>query len=106
MSYTDAPTRLKAELDDVLKLQEDVEIIENGIETTQKAIRQLRGHPTTFQVLKDLKDTQQTLTKQVEDLYASLNVGDRFAELRGLDREDYFCRSSSSPSLNSTYKMY
>ena len=74
---TDAPARLKKELDSVLKLQ-------STIDTTDDAICRLADR-FSKSTLESLNCTQERLKEKVEQLYSSLNIPDSFPELENVD---------------------
>ena len=76
---TDAPARLKKELDSVLKLQ-------STIDTTDDAICRLADR-FSKSTLESLNRTQERLKEKVEQLYSSLNIPDSFPELENVDLE-------------------
>jgi len=76
---TDAPARLKKELDSVLKLQ-------STIDTTDDAISCLADRFSKSS-LESLNRTQERLKEKVELLYSSLNIPDSFPELENIDLE-------------------
>ena len=84
MIWTDAPTRLKKELDKVLALQGDVDAIESALNSTRTAVAQGEAPAAALSALASLKRTHNHLLKKVENLYTSLNVHDSFPELNGL----------------------
>ena len=84
MTWTDAPTRLKKELDKVLALQGDVDAIELALNSTRTAVAQGEAPTAALSALASLDRTHNHLLKKVENLYTSLNVHDSFPELNGL----------------------
>jgi hypothetical protein len=82
--WTDAPTRLKKELDKVLALQGDVDAIESALNSTRTAVAQGEAPTAALSALASLERTHNHLLKKVENLYTSLNVHDSFPELNGL----------------------
>lgn len=78
-SHTDAPARLKKELDSVLKLQ-------STIDTTDDAISRLADR-FSKSTLESLNRTQERLKEKVEHLYSSLNIPESFPELEDIDLE-------------------
>ena len=84
MTWTDAPTRLKKELDKVLTLQGDINAIESALNSTRTTVAQGEAPPAALSALSSLERTHTRLMKNVENLYASLNVHDSFPELNGL----------------------
>jgi hypothetical protein len=84
LAWTDAPSRLKKELDKVLALQGDVDAIESALNSTRTAIAQGKAPAAALSALASLDQTHNHLLKKVENLYTSLNVHDSFPELNGL----------------------
>ena len=84
MTWTDAPSRLKKELDKVLALQGDVDAIKSALNSTRTAIAQGEAPAAALSALASLDRTHNHLLKKVENLYTSLNVHDSFPELNGL----------------------
>ena len=84
MTLTDAPTRLKKELDKVLTLQGDVDAIESALNSTRTTVAQGEAPAAALSALSSLEQTHTRLLKNVENLYSSLNVHDSFPELNGL----------------------
>ena len=84
MTWTDAPSRLKKELDKVLALQGDGDAIESALNSTRTAIAQGEVPAAALSALASLDRTHNHLLKKVENLYTSLNVHDSFPELNGL----------------------
>jgi hypothetical protein len=84
LTWTDAPTRLKKELDKVLALQGDVDAIELALNSTRTAVAQGEAPTAALSALASLDRTHNHLLKKVENLYTSLNVHDSFPELNGL----------------------
>ena len=80
-AITDAPARLKKELDTVLSLQGDLDTIENAIE----ALAKTGDMDLPKQTLESLRRTHECLKDKVEELYASLNVQEAFPELADVD---------------------
>ena len=81
---TDAPVRLKKELDKVLSLQSDIEVVEKALQATRTAINHDNTPPAALNALKTLEKSHADLLVNVEGLYASLNIHDTFPELRGM----------------------
>ncbi|KIK01824.1 hypothetical protein K443DRAFT_122207 [Laccaria amethystina LaAM-08-1] len=80
-----APARLKRELDTVLILQGDLDTVDNAID----ALATTSDNVLSKISLSSLRETQEKLKEQVEELYASLNVHDSFPELANVDL-DFF----------------
>jgi hypothetical protein len=84
---TDAPVRLKRELDKVLGLQAQIDTVEKSIADAKQAITTGDVSPQSITLLHGLGITHTTLSNQAEALYASLNIQEGFPELRGLPLE-------------------
>lgn len=84
-SSSDAPARLKKELDTVLNLQGDLDVVDSAILSTRAALSKAEPSPDSVLILDTLEETQETLKDKVEALYTSLNVHESFPELRGID---------------------
>lgn len=84
---SDAPARLKKELDAVLNLQGELDIVESTIQSTHAAVSKSAPSSVSVQLLNSLQDIHEQLKDKVEALYASLNVHESFPELQGLDLE-------------------
>jgi hypothetical protein len=82
---SDAPARLKKELDTVLALQADLDVVDNAIQSTRLALS--KASPQSTDILSRLEKGQGQLKEKVETLYASLNVHDSFPELHGINLE-------------------
>jgi hypothetical protein len=80
---TDAPTRLKKELDKVLTLQGDIDAIESALSSTRTTIARGEVPDAALSALSTLERTHNRLLKNVENLYGSLNVHESFPELNG-----------------------
>ncbi|KAF8120229.1 hypothetical protein EV363DRAFT_1191626 [Boletus edulis] len=79
-----APARLKKELDAVLTLQADVDTTVRAIQNAKTAIEKEHGSDDTLDMLGSLERTHDRLMTKVDALYASLNVCDKFPELKGV----------------------
>ena len=86
---SDAPARLKKELDMVIALQADLDVVDNAIQSTCVALSKANTQSTTpsLNILSGLEKGQVQLKEKVETLYASLNVHESFPELDGIDLE-------------------
>ena len=86
---SDAPARLKKELDMVLALQADLDVVDNAIQSTRAALSKTNPQSTTasLNIILGLENGQAQLKEKVEILYASLNVHESFPELHGIDLE-------------------
>jgi hypothetical protein len=87
-SSTDAPARLKRELDKVLALQVQIDTVEMSILEVKSTITgDDSAGAETRNILLRLQETHQALSEQAESLYASLNISTAFPELRNLPLE-------------------
>ena len=80
----DAPNRLKKELDIVLGLQSDIDTVEAALSSTRSAVAHRKVPPETHQAIESLERNHARLLKNVESLYASLNVSNVGPELDNL----------------------
>lgn len=87
MVFTDAPARLKKELDTVLMLQADIDASECTLRSTRSALQKSHASSDSFNVLSSLERSHARLLDKVDALYTSLNVHDKFPELKGVNRE-------------------
>ena len=87
MPFTDAPARLKKELDAVLTLQADIDTSEHTIQSTRIALQKSHASSDSLEVLASLQCSHARLLNKVDILYASLNVHDKFPELKGVNLE-------------------
>ncbi|KAJ7686757.1 hypothetical protein B0H14DRAFT_2421965 [Mycena olivaceomarginata] len=79
-----APTRLRRELEKVLKLQTQIDGIENLISEAKVSITKAGAPKNSLNLLKGLQLTHETLSTQAEALYSSLNIEEVYPELKGL----------------------
>jgi hypothetical protein len=85
---TDAPARLKRELDKVLALQVQIDTVETSILEVKTSIAgDDNAAAETHDILRSLQTTHQALSDQAEALYASLNISNTFPELSRLPLE-------------------
>ncbi|KAF7976360.1 hypothetical protein HWV62_6913 [Athelia sp. TMB] len=84
-----APKRLQKEIDAVLTLQDDVTAVEKVIDDARSTLSHADGGVacSTKASLRDLRHHHQQLLAGVEKLYASLNIHEKFPELKGVDVE-------------------
>lgn len=83
-SSLDAPARLKRELDVVLSLQSDIDSVETALKSTRTLVGQRDIPASAHKAIQSLENNHARLIKNVESLYASLNVHESFPELKGL----------------------
>ncbi|KAJ7309971.1 hypothetical protein DFH08DRAFT_719066 [Mycena albidolilacea] len=79
-----APARLHRELDKVLKLQGQIDGIENLISEAKVSMTKAGASKNSLNLLKGLQLTHETLSTQAEALYSSLNIQEVYPELKGL----------------------
>ncbi|KAI9573733.1 hypothetical protein HD554DRAFT_2058285, partial [Boletus coccyginus] len=79
-----APARLKKELDAVLALQADIEMTDCAIHSARVAIQKGVLSEDTASALDSLEQSHDHLLMKVDALYASLNVGEKFPKLAGI----------------------
>jgi hypothetical protein len=82
--FIDAPARLHRELDKVLKLQGQIDGIENLISEAKVSMTKAGASKNSLNLLKGLQLTHETLSTQAEALYSSLNIQEVYPELKGL----------------------
>ena len=87
MLFTDAPARLKKELDAVLTLQADIDTSEHTVQSMRIALQKSHASSDSLEVLASLQRSHARLLNKVDILYASLNVHDKFPELKGVNLE-------------------
>ncbi|KAH6910031.1 hypothetical protein BKA70DRAFT_1101473 [Coprinopsis sp. MPI-PUGE-AT-0042] len=78
-----APVRVKKELDLVLGLQAEIDSTQKSLESARKALDKDGTKSTALSILDELDKQQKSLATRVEDLYASVNVDDAFPGLKG-----------------------
>ena len=81
---SDAPTRLKKELDSVLKLQADLDSSKHALQHACTTLEKDEGATQTLDTLNSLECMHSHLLDKIEVLYSSLNVQDKFPELEGV----------------------
>lgn len=79
---SDAPARLKRELDCVINLQRHIDTVTSSIETTKAALAKGNAPPDCLSLLGSLESMHSQLVVRIEKLYASLNIEDNFPELQ------------------------
>ncbi|KAJ7439132.1 hypothetical protein FB451DRAFT_1151843 [Mycena latifolia] len=82
-----APARLRRELNKVLALQTQIDTVEKSISDVKQTITGPDVSADSVALLRSLEKTHDTLSKQAEALYASLNIQDSFPELQNLPLE-------------------
>jgi hypothetical protein len=82
---SDAPARLRKELDTVLSLQADLDASDRALQTTKTMLEKETASDDTLNVLESLQRGHDRLMDKVETLFSSLNVQDRFPELDGVN---------------------
>lgn len=83
--YTDAPKRLKKQLDMVISLQSDLDATEKALQTARSTIEKDELSNEALDVLSGLERTHERLMTKVDSLYMSLNIQDEFPELDGVN---------------------
>ena len=86
-NVSDAPNRLKKELDAVVTLQADLSATECAIQVAREAVEKVPSMTDALDVLTGSECTHTQLMSKVDSLYASLNVQDIFPELEGIPFE-------------------
>ncbi len=79
-SQSDAPTRLKNELEQLLTLQAEIDTIHASIQKA-KTVMKSNASKSVRNLLSGLENTQTILETQIDELYASLDVVGEFPEL-------------------------
>ena len=83
---TDAPLRVKAQLDKILNLQNELDNVETAIQKAKTALKSQQARPKQFKnLISSLENTHGILKTQVDDLYSSLEVTREYPELLGID---------------------
>lgn len=82
---TDAPARLKKQLDTVISLQSDLDATEKALQAARNTIEKDPVASESITVLDGLEQTYDRLMSKVDALYASLNVQGQLSELDGID---------------------
>lgn len=82
IDHLDAPLRLKQELDSILNLQAELDSLDKSIEATKRALSQGRTPLEASSLLPELTITGDRLRTQADRIYDSLNVQNRFPELK------------------------
>ena len=62
----------------------DVDAIKSALNSTHKTVSQGKAPDAALTALSTLEQTHSCLMKNVESLYTSLNIHERFPELNGL----------------------
>jgi uncharacterized membrane-anchored protein YhcB (DUF1043 family) len=83
LDFSEAPVRVKKELDLVLGLQAEIDSTQKTLESARKALDKDGTKSTAASILDELDKQQKKLATRVEDLYASVNVDDAFPGLKG-----------------------
>jgi hypothetical protein len=84
---SDAPTRLKKELNTVLTLQGQLDIVDKSLQDTKDVIAKSVSTRYSVDLISSLEHTHDCLKQKVEALYASLNIHDTIPELQGVNLE-------------------
>ncbi|KIK34569.1 hypothetical protein CY34DRAFT_26825 [Suillus luteus UH-Slu-Lm8-n1] len=79
------PARLKKELDTVLGLQADLDTSNRALQAMRVMLAKESHSDDTLEALESLKRGHNHLMEKVEILYSSLNIHDKFPELKGID---------------------
>ncbi|KAG6914344.1 hypothetical protein DXG01_000923 [Tephrocybe rancida] len=84
---TEAPVRLKKELDTILALQSNLDTCQKSLQTTRSTLAKTSASVTSVQILGSLQDHHDQLKEDIEALYSSLTVQESYPELSGVDLE-------------------
>ena len=87
MLLTDAPARLKKELDTVLTLQGDLDAVEKAIHVAKITLSQSLTPSKLTKILRGLEEMHDQLSDKVEELYVSLNIQESYLDLQGVGLE-------------------
>lgn len=68
----------------VLSLQSDIDSVETALKSTRTLVGQRDIPASAHKAIQSLENNHARLIKNVESLYASLNVHESFPELKGL----------------------
>ncbi|KAJ6505166.1 hypothetical protein C8R45DRAFT_817754 [Mycena sanguinolenta] len=79
-----APARLRRELDQVLRLQTQIDTVEKVITDTKESVKDTNASLDSLRILRDLEATHARLSSEADSLYASLNIPQSFPELAHL----------------------
>ena len=82
---TDAPARLKKELDTVLTLQTELDSSEWALQNVWTIVEKGQVSQDAWDALASLEHGHERLLDKVDALYSSLNIQDRFPELDGIN---------------------
>ncbi|KAG0699786.1 hypothetical protein DFH29DRAFT_983380 [Suillus ampliporus] len=80
-----APARLRKELDTVLGLQANLDISNRVLQATRVMLVKESHSDDTLEALESLERGHDHLMDKVEVLYSSLNIHNKFLELKGID---------------------
>jgi hypothetical protein len=81
---TDAPARMRRELDKVLALQTQIEAVEQSIHDAKKSLTGQTAVADSLVLLGGLEKTHAVLSEQADRLYSTLNIHKDAPELQGL----------------------
>ena len=84
---TDAPAKIKRELDAVLTLQTELDAINQYFAHVKKAISEDDSNAEARHFLAILQQSHESNVAKVEELYGSLNIAEGFPEIKGLPLE-------------------
>ncbi|OCH96026.1 hypothetical protein OBBRIDRAFT_830617 [Obba rivulosa] len=82
-----APARLKKEVDVILTLQADIDRVESVLKVVRTQFQEVGSSPESIRIIRKLEKTSNELSQRVDNLYSSINVGDMFPELKGIQAD-------------------
>lgn len=84
---TVTPSKLKKDLDRVLRLQAQIDVVDNELRTVRAAIKETKSSQDTLGILGKMETYQARLKNEVEALYMTLNVPKEYPDLLNADME-------------------
>jgi hypothetical protein len=83
---SDAPARLKKELNNIIAIQSDLDTVDTAIGKARTSFKEAgQGAQQARKALDSFCRTQQRLKEKVETLYSTLNVPDMMPEFHNVD---------------------
>ncbi|KAF9053459.1 hypothetical protein BJ165DRAFT_1339824 [Panaeolus papilionaceus] len=78
------PAQVKAEIECILMLQEEIENLEDRIKGAKKRLKGQRRRKQTKKSIQSLHSQHESLVEEVEELFSSLKIHRTYPELKGL----------------------